>query len=90
MKQVSVIIYLSLVLSAIVFGADIGNSLLLFMAAGIIPGTNLIVPSSVTLAVILATISLVIFKSIRYIVFPYHQKSTKSKKRLPRRRFSSI
>jgi hypothetical protein len=92
MTQVSVIIYLSLALLIAVFGANVGNSLLLFMAAGILPGTNIVLSSSMSLAVISATSGLIIFKLIRNIVLSYHKtkQPAKVKNRLPRRRFSSI
>lgn len=82
----------------IVAAAKIGlfNAVFMFFLAGIIPGTDIIVPANVMLLMISATICAILFfptaREILRIILIRHlaQQNTGTKAHLPKRRFSEI
>lgn len=93
MRKVVVFTLLGLVAFAILAESGMFEALALFLLAGVVPGTNISIPSGVMMLVLIGIAWLVF---IRFIVtdiiakLRHLRRDTQRKKRLPKRRFSQI
>lgn len=93
MRKVVVFTLLGLVVFAILTESGVFEALALFLLAGVVPGTNISIPSGVMMLVLIGIAWLVF---IRFIVtdiiakLRHLRRDTQRKKRLPKRRFSQI
>lgn len=80
----------------ILLNSGIVESLVLFLLAGIVPGTNYAIPSSVMLLCIIGIVWLIIFRFMAieaYLAYTSKRAAKNSqhhKKRLPKRRFEQV
>jgi hypothetical protein len=80
----------------VLLNSGIFESLVLFLLAGIIPGTNYAIPSSIMLLCIVSIVWLILFRFMAieaYIVYINKRSAKKTalhKKRMPKRRFEQV
>jgi len=93
-KKRPVIIALAVVGLVVLAKAGIFDSLMLFILAGVIPGTQYAVPSTIMLLLITSVAWLLLFNLVslepRGTSKPTKKKSVSSKKRLPKQRYKEI
>jgi hypothetical protein len=94
MKKVSVIAALIIIGTIILAKAGIFDSLMLFVLAGIIPGTPYAVPSTFMLLLITSIAWLLLFNLVSFEPREQAKKGTKktskAKKNLPKQRYKEI
>lgn len=80
----------------VLFNSGIVESLMLLLLAGIVPGTNYAIPSSIMLLCIVSIVWLILFRFmaieayIAYINKRSDKKVALHKKRMPKRRFGRV
>jgi hypothetical protein len=93
-KKVPVIVALAIIGLVVLAKAGILDSLMLFILAGVIPGTHYVVPSTLMLLLIMSAAWLLLFNLVsfepREPVKASKKKSTAAKKRLPKQRYKEI
>jgi hypothetical protein len=93
-KKVPVIIALVIIGLVVLAKAGILDSLMLFILAGVIPGTQYAVPSTIMLLLIMSAAWLLLFNLVsfepRQSTKTSKKKSASSKKRLPKQRYKEI
>jgi hypothetical protein len=93
MKKIGIIILLITACGIIFLKSGIIDSLMLFVLAGVVPGTNYAVPSTFMLLLIASAMWLMIFN---LLPFDFVRSETKSKKKtavkktLPKRRYKRV
>ena len=93
MRKVVIFILLGFVVFALLAESGVFEALALFFLAGVIPGTNLTIPSTLMFLVLIGIAWLVLCRFIITDALPEIRKLRRSderKKRLPKRRFSQI
>jgi len=93
MKRVVIIVALAILVLAILAKAGIFDSLMLFLLAGVIPGTTYAIPSTFMLLLITSLAWLLLFNLVT-VDAPLTKKGSKkksaTKKHLPKQRYKEV
>lgn len=93
MRKIVILILLGIVALAILAESGVFEALVLFLLAGIIPGTNFAVPYGVMLLIFIGLAWLAFFRFVVADIvnrIRYLRRDTQRREHLPKRRFSQI